>query len=151
MSTKQGLSEDMSQELMATFKMLDQNDEGSIDFNKMTLALKVHGFEPSAETLAQIKKMETIGPPEYMTFMGNFLSESGHWCKNEVQEAFDVFDKERTATITIPQIKRVINRIGEKLTDPEIDQQYFQFDMNNDMALDIGGFTRAVTSEAKTF
>ena len=86
-----------------------------------------------------------------MTFMGNLLSESGLWCKLEAQEAFDVFDKEKTTTITIPQIKRVMNRIGEKLTDSEIDQQYFQFDMNNDMALDIAGFTRAVTSETKTF
>lgn len=141
----------MSQELMATFKMLDQNDEGSIDFAKMSLAIKVHGFEPSNETIDQMKKMEAIRPAEYMTFMGNLLSESGLWCKLEAQEAFDVFDKEKTTTITIPQIKRVMNRIGEKLTDSEIDQQYFQFDMNNDMALDIAGFTRAVTSETKTF
>jgi Ca2+-binding EF-hand superfamily protein len=79
------------------------------------------------------------------------LSESSHWCKLEVQEAFDVFDKEKSGVITIPQFKRVINRIGEKLTDSEIDQQYFQFDMNNDNALDINGFSKAAISDSKTF
>ena len=132
--------------------MLDQNDEGTIDFNKMTLAMKVHGFEPSNETIKHMQKMDTIGLGEYMTFMTSLLGESSHWCKLELQEAFEVFDKEKTALITIPQIKRVLNRIGEKLTDPEIDQQYFQFDMNNDMVLDINGFSKAaITNESKTF
>lgn len=152
MSSKQGvLSEDMSQELMTTFKMLEQNNEGTIDHSKLALAMKVHGLEASSETISQMKKMETISLPEYLNFMGTLLNESSHWCKLEAQEAFDVFDKEKSGVITIPQVKRVINRIGERLTDTEIDQQYFQFDMNNDMALDISGFSKAVTSETKTF
>ena len=122
MSSRQGgLSEDMSEELMSTFKMLDQNGDGSIDFAKITLAMKVHGFEPSQGMISQMKQMETIGQVEYMGFMTTFLSESRHWCESEIQEAFEVFDKEKTGLITIPQVKRVINRIGEKLTDSEID------------------------------
>lgn len=136
---------------MSTFKMLDQNEEGSIDYNKMSLAMTVHGFEPSNETITQMRKMDTIGPAEYMTFMTSLLAESNHWCKLEIQEAFEVFDKEKTGLITIPQVKRVINRIGEKLTDSEIDQQYYQFDMNNDMVLDINGFSKSVIANSKTF
>ena len=153
MSSRQGgISDDMHEELLATFKMLDQHDEGSIDFNKMMQAMKVHGFEASSETMSQMKKSDSIGVAEYMQYMTSFLSETSNWCKLELQEAFEVFDKEKTSLITVPQIKRVVNRIGEKLTDAEIEQQYFQFDMNSEMVLDITGFSRAaIANESKTF
>ena len=137
------LSEDMKEELMTTFRMLDEEQEGVLDAQKMALALKVHGLEATGDTMQQIKKMENIGVGEFLTLMGGLLSESAAWCKLEVQECFEVFDKEKTGVVTIPQVKRVINRIAERLTDAEIEQQYTQFDMNHDMVLDMSGFAKA--------
>mmetsp|Transcript_5609 Transcript_5609/g.8541 ORF Transcript_5609/g.8541 Transcript_5609/m.8541 type:complete len:150 (+) Transcript_5609:52-501(+) len=140
------LSDDLNNEFMDTFKMLDENDEGQISGSQLLLALKAHGIEPDGRLIERGQSSKPVSFQEYMSIIVAMTLSTDSWCRAEMQEAFDVFDKDLVGTINQHQIKRVLLRLGEKLTDSEIDQQYFQFDTNDDLQLEPKGFFKAVIS-----
>jgi Ca2+-binding EF-hand superfamily protein len=139
------LSDDMTCEFLDTFKMLDEHEYGQISGQQYLLALKAHGIEPDAKMNERALSQNPINLQEFMNLM-MYGASTESWCRAEMIEAFEVFDKDNTGLINQQQTKRVLHRLGEKLSDVEIDQQFFQFDVNDDMLLEHQGFFRVVLS-----
>lgn len=145
MSMTQNLSDDMTCEFMDTFKMLDENDYGQISGQQYLQALKVHGIEPDQKMSERAHSQNPINLQEFMNLM-IYGTSTESWCRSEMMDVFEVFDKDQIGTINPQQIKRVLHRLGEKLSDVEIDQQFFQFDVNDEMLLEPKGFYKVVLS-----
>lgn len=52
--------------------------------------------------------------------------------EEEIREAFRVFDKDGNGHITAPELRHIMNNLGEKLTDEEIDEMIQQADVDGD-------------------
>eukprot|EP01041_Mallomonas_annulata_P012410 gene12410-26108_t len=123
------LSDEMSQELLDTFLMLDVDGEGKISCSSFRKALKCYGLEPSELTLDRLQAGSDIDLSEYMTLLSNQLEKPG-WCYVEIQDAFTSIDHELKGQITFADVKRFFYELGEKLTDAQIDEQMRNHNIN---------------------
>ena len=139
------ISDDLNSEFVDTFKMLDPQDVGSISGIQLGLALKAHGIEPDQKIHELLQSSKLVTFSEYMAIIVTHLSIDS-WCRAEIQEVFEVFDKDGQGTLTPHQVKRVALRLGEKMTDEEIEQQFLQFDANDELKVEIKGFSKLILS-----
>jgi calmodulin len=141
------ISDDLNAEFIDTFKMLDPKDSGSISGTQLGLALKVHGIEPANTKIQEMitQSSKSISFSEYIAIVVTHLT-GDSWCRNEIQEVFDVFDKEGVGKLAPQQMKRVAVRLGEKLNDEEIEQQFLQFDTNDELKVEPRGFSALILS-----
>lgn len=56
--------------------------------------------------------------------------------EKELREAFKVFDRDNSGTITAAELRRVLSSLGENLTDAEIDEMIQSADKNGDGTID---------------
>lgn len=66
--------------------------------------------------------------------------------QDEIQEMFDTFDKDRSGGLDASELKRVFVKIGEKMTDKELEDQLKDFDVDHDMQNGVGEFDMMVKS-----
>lgn len=132
------LSDDMHNEITETFKMIDENNTGFIEAPKLLLALKVLGLEPSNSAIER----SNGNPIEAQEYLNIIMSHMEKECCNysESIEVFDTFDKESSGYLTSSQIRRFLQRMGEKMTETEITGQLKEGDVNSDGSLDHTGF-----------
>ena len=52
--------------------------------------------------------------------------------EEELKEAFKVFDKDGSGTISAAELRHVMLNLGEKLTDDEVDEMIFEADVDGD-------------------
>jgi calmodulin len=74
---------------------------------------------------------------EFILMMARKLKASDG--EEEMHHAFKVFDKNGDGFITFDELKRVMNCIGERLTDEEIEDMIKEADLNGDKKIDYKG------------
>lgn len=50
----------------------------------------------------------------------------------EVREAFSVFDRDGTGSISVVELRHIMTNLGEKLTDQEVNDLIKEIDVDND-------------------
>ena len=63
-----------------------------------------------------------------------------------MREAFKIFDRDGNGYIDFAELKTVITRMGEPLTDKEADEIFQQADSNGDGKLDYDEFVQMMLS-----
>jgi calcium-binding protein CML len=56
-----------------------------------------------------------------------------NWAKNEMAEAFRIFDKDDSGFIDPNELRRVFTRIGENLMETELEDQLREVDIDGDL------------------
>lgn len=142
---RHNMSEEMKKEYTETFSLLDDLHEGVISAPKLLTAMKILGFEPTAAASDR-----AVGEPldlnEFMSFILSASSSQSDWCMAEMEEAFLLFDRENCGYLAPAQFKRTFGRLGEKLTDAEIEDQMDDFDLNDDYNLEKKNFFKMLLS-----
>eukprot|EP00438_Fugacium_kawagutii_P026457 Skav202768 [mRNA] locus=scaffold326:249916:252197:+ [translate_table: standard] len=62
----------------------------------------------------------------------------------ELQEAFSVFDRDKSGQVTASELKHVMNSLGEKVTNEEVEQMIAEADMDGDGELSVEDFIQFV-------
>ena len=62
-----------------------------------------------------------------------------HDTNDEIRDAFRVFDSEGKGFFSAAELKHVMNNLGEKLTDEEVDQMIIDADRDGDGKIDFEG------------
>lgn len=67
----------------------------------------------------------------------------------ELRQAFKVFDADGNGTISKAELKRVMDMLGEKLSDAQIDEMMKEADTNGDGEIDFSEFRLMMASKSK--
>ncbi|KAL9107868.1 MAG: hypothetical protein Q9227_007286 [Pyrenula ochraceoflavens] len=62
--------------------------------------------------------------------------------EDELRQAFAVFDKDGSGTISADELRHVLKSLGEKLTDEEIDEMMRTADKDNNGSIDYAEFVK---------
>merc|ERR1719318_1123967 len=65
----------------------------------------------------------------------------------EIRQAFAVFDKDKSGTITESELKQAMKSLGEKMTDAEVRAMIKDVDLNGDGKIDYNEFVKMLKSQ----
>merc|ERR1712159_482603 len=123
-------------EINEAFSLFDADNSGMIDATELKSAMEALGFKPKRE---EIKKMladidkdgnGTIEASEFMELMTQKYSDKD--AKDDIIKAFGLFDDDGTGKITMKNLKRVAQELGESLSDEELKEMLVLGDTDGD-------------------
>ena len=129
---RQMLTKDMTIELEETFNML-ADSAGKMAHQKLPLALKALGMtlNESNEAAGSFQQ-EDITIDKFLQIVTDCMRHP-NWAANEMNESFALFDKDGNGFIEPPELKRVFNKLDEKLSETELKDQLREFDIDGDL------------------
>ncbi len=141
-------SEDMSNEFVETFKMVDTEGEGKITGEQFLLAAKALGLDNDPRMYQRACKPEKVDLKEFISLIHLCTNLSSAWVSNELQETVEVFDKDNGVCFGVANAKRVFSRIGEKLTDVVIEEQIHGYeDLDENMMIDAASLGKILVAK----
>ncbi|XP_063712235.1 uncharacterized protein LOC134840387 [Symsagittifera roscoffensis] len=120
------LSSEQIGELRAAFDAFDTDQSGSIDASELGQAMKIMGKHMSERDLKEIiDKVDDDGSgeiefSEFLEMMVAQMHEADD-TEAEVMRMFHVFDKDGDEFIDTAELKLIFMKMGEKVSDEEID------------------------------
>jgi hypothetical protein len=87
----------------------------------------------------------TIDFPEFLTLMARKMKDTDS--EKDILEAFRVFDKDCNGLISAAELPHIMNSLGEKLTDDEIDEMLQEADIDGDGYINYENFVRMMMSD----
>ena len=131
--------------------MFDKAGDETITTNELGTVMRSLGQNPTeAELQDMINDVDvdgngTIDFPEFLTIMARKMKDTDS--EEEIREAFRVFNKSGNGFISGAELKHVMNNLGEKLTDEEIDEMIRESDIDGDGYVNYEEFVTMMTSK----
>ncbi|KAK3581943.1 hypothetical protein CHS0354_007065 [Potamilus streckersoni] len=149
-----GLTEKEEQELKQTFELFDKNKDGRISSEELGCVLRTLGHSCSKQEIEDmIRNVDSnengyVEFDEFLTMMrrakANILVDhdlSKDPKDAEKREAFRVFDMDGNGYIDKHELRYVMRRLGENLSDDDIKAMFKEADLNGDGLIDYDEFS----------
>lgn len=116
--------------------MFDTDGSGSIDPRELKAAMQSLGFQSKNPTIySMIVDMErqSPGPIDFEEFLRGITSRLGDKeSRAGIQKIFNLFDEDKTGSISLRNLKRVAKELGESMTDEELREMLERADGDGD-------------------
>lgn len=118
------------------FALFDKDGDGSITIEELGTVMRNLGQKPTEESLRQmINEVDadgsgTIDFAEFLTLMARKMKTKDS--EAEILEAFKVFDTDGSGKISASELRQVMTRLGEKLSDEEVEEMIREADLDGD-------------------
>ena len=140
-----------TRELNEAFKMFDRDKDGLINYIELGYVLRSQGFnltnQELIEMIADVDENEDdkISFEEFLILMHSRLKRAD--IENELNEAFNAYDKNRKGIISVKEFKRIINTLGDKICDEEVDEIIQKVDPKNKGYIDYKELTKIIVEQ----
>ncbi|WAR19538.1 CALM-like protein [Mya arenaria] len=151
--TELDLNEDTVKAIRDVFTVLDQDKSGSLDVGELETAMRQMGVECThseiVELITQIDKdgNGTVEFYEFSRMVAEKLQAGDP--ETELKEAFAVFDKNGDGKVSSEEIRVVVESLGGKMTNAELENMLREVDENNDGYLDYEEFVHIWMGDEK--
>lgn len=144
---RSSITEDRKKEMISTFLLLDKSKSGLIEAKQLLLAIKILGFDVTSGAVDRSLKSERLSKNEFMSYMLSYAQSQDMWCFQEMRDLFRCFDREDCGFITDGQIRRILNRFGEDLTDGEVEVEVGQYFIRENHHIEFDSFIMLLSEE----
>ena len=140
-----------TRELNEAFKMFDRDKDGLINYIELGYVLKSQGFNPTNQELIEMisdvdeNEDDQISFEEFLILMHSRLKKSD--IENELNEAFNAYDKSGKGVISVKEFKKIINILGDKVCDEEVDEIIQKVDPRNKGYIDYKELTKMIVEQ----
>ena len=118
------LTEEWKIEIREAFQKFDADGSGGIDVKELKIAMRALGFVVSRDEISKMvirvtgSKASSINFMQFQDIVGQKILERDPM--NEINKAFDLFDKDHNGKISLYDLKASVNELGESFTDDEL-------------------------------
>merc|ERR1740120_605762 len=152
MYDKPGLTEDEIDEIREAFNLFDTDGSGTIDPGELKAAMRSLGFETKNPTIFQMiadldQDGAAIGFDDFLDAITQKLGDKE--TRDGINKIFNLFDDDKTGTISLKNLKRVSKELGETMTEEELKEMIDRADSNQDGQITAEDFYQIMTK--KTF
>eukprot|EP00483_Globobulimina_turgida_P002450 UN02454 len=144
-----GISDAEKEEFRDAFKLFDKDGDGVITVEEIYEVFQSLGFKKynkkHIKKMVQAVDIDGNGDIDLDEFIVLLRSkQSGHQAKmtaeKELEAAFNVFDKDGGGSIDAKELALIMQSLGEKLTEQDIEFMIKAVDDNNDGEIDLQEF-----------
>ncbi|XP_069466335.1 calmodulin-1-like [Ambystoma mexicanum] len=142
------LTEEQIAEFKEAFSLFDKDVDGTITTKELGTVMRSLGQNPTEAELQDMTNevdAEGIEFPEFLTMMARKIKDTDS--EEEIREAFRVFDKDANGYITAAELRHVMNNLGEKLTDEEVDEMIREAGIDGDGQVNYEEFVQMMTAK----
>lgn len=138
------LTDEQRDEIREAFDLFDADGSGTIEGKELKTAMRALGFEPHKDELKKmIASVDARGDgrinlEEFTALMGARINEKD--VQDEMLKAFELFDSGGTGRITLADLKRVAESLGETMTEKELSEMISEADVDGDGAVNKNEF-----------
>merc|ERR1719288_121986 len=142
-------------ELKEAFDEFDKDGSGTITTKELLPVLRSIGQNPTEDEILglvieyDVNGDGTIDFDEFIEMMTKHTQETVDQTA-EMREAFKIFDRDGNGYIDLKELKTVITRMGEPLSDKEAEEIFKVADLNGDGKLDYDEFVHQNIHDHKT-
>ena len=142
------LTKQQVEEFKQCFEQLDQDHDGKIDHKELGLVLKCFGMNPTeAEIQDIINEVDadgngTLDFEEFASLMCKKMADTD--VELELKNAFNVIDLDANGKISAPELKRIFDSTGDRVTDEEVEEMIREADLDGDGLIDLEEFKRVM-------
>lgn len=146
------LTEAQVDEFQEAFGLFDKDGNGCISIEELGVVLTALGRAPTQDELkAMIGEADEDGSgqiefPEFLKLMAAKLHDMDS--VEELQEAFSVFDRDKTGHVTASELKHVMNSLGENVSNQDVEDMMKEADMDGDGELSVDDFIQFVQAKS---
>ncbi|EFX77418.1 calmodulin-like protein [Daphnia pulex] len=134
--SEHGLTEDQVADFKEAFIAIDKDEDGLITVTELGKVMKSLGQRSTDKELKTLVRevsnsnlRNTVEFNEFLQLMSKKLKNDG--CEEELLEAFRVFDKLGEGWIMSDDLRDVMQHLGERLSDIEVDDMLKEADRDN--------------------
>jgi len=130
------------QEVKEAFAIYDKNADGTISTKSFIYVMRSLGQNPTEEeTNDMICEVDLHGTGiiDFVEFLEMWAKYSGD-LDGTIKEAFNLFDRDGSGTISMEEFRRVMVNEGAQMTDEEIDEIISEVDVDGDGQMNINEF-----------
>lgn len=118
--------------------MFDINGDGTIELNEIKQVMRKLGQNPTEDELKEmISTVDDNGDheidfEEFLVLMKSRTDVDPKDPEKELKDAFAVFDTDGNGSIDRKELKRLMKKLGQALTEAEVDAMMDEVDINGD-------------------
>ncbi|CAI0651272.1 unnamed protein product, partial [Colletotrichum noveboracense] len=139
-----GLTEEQRAQYKEVFDLFDKDGTGDITAQELGEVMRSLGLNPSdTELTDMVNEVDadnngTIDFNEFLNLMAVKVQVGD--AEEELKNAFKVFDRDGSGTISAEELRHVLKSLGENMTNAEIDEMIQMADKNGDGTIDYDEF-----------
>ncbi|KAH3852884.1 hypothetical protein DPMN_095405 [Dreissena polymorpha] len=139
-----GLNKDTVNAIGDVFRLLDVDGSGYLDSQELETALKHMGVDITKEEVDElVKKIDqdgngTVDMFEFSQMVAQKMQVYDP--EKELRDAFAVFDKNGDGKVSVEEIREVVESLGGKMTNAEVESMLVDVDENHDGYIDYDEF-----------
>ncbi|GAA5845462.1 hypothetical protein JCM11251_003390 [Rhodosporidiobolus azoricus] len=142
--------EAVQQALQEVFRLYDRDGNGTISKDELGVVFRSLGRDLSKEEYAKMvarADLNQSGAIEFEEFAEAAVRrfETAPF-EAEMRQAFSLFDKDRSGSISAEELKHVMESLGERLTDDEVKEMISAVDKDGDGTVDYEEFVALLKS-----
>ena len=142
------MSEEQINEYKEVFSLFDMLGEGNIptkDFSVVMRALGMNVTEAEVNELLKEadQKADTMDFNEFLNLIAKKLNDQ-FLGADDVISSFKVFDKENNGKVEVAELKHVMTKMGEHLTDKEFNDVMADFEKDENGCVDYEHLVRTI-------
>ena len=128
--------------------MFDQDGDGTITLNELRTVMQSLGQTPTDQELEDmINEVDNDGNneidfEEFLTLMARNMQDLDE--EKVIKQGFSVFDADEDGKITLDDLRRVMESLGEQLNENQLVEIIKELDSNSDDAIDFEEFQAIV-------
>ncbi|KAF9465904.1 calmodulin-like protein [Collybia nuda] len=136
-------------EFREAFSLFDKDKDGTISSHELGTVMRSLGQNPTEAELqdmineVDIDRNGIIDFDEFLALMVKQSKEGDE--EEEMRLAFEVFDKDGSGSISVAELKQVMESLGENLTTHEINEMIREADENNDGEISFAEFKKMMS------
>merc|ERR1711881_134596 len=146
-----GLSAEEVEEPKDAFDLFDVDNSGAISIAEFTGAMQSIGLDAKHESVFNmIKELDADGSGEieFEEFLEMMTATMSHKSSREdVEKAFKLFDTDRTGEISLDNMKRVAQDLGEDVSPQDLSEIVNRGDMDKDGSFTMDDFYAVLTKK----
>merc|ERR1712172_143466 len=150
---QQQLTEEQGADFKEVFYLIDKNADGAITIKELGSAMRSMGQSPTDEELQEMIEEVDLngnGTIEFSEFLSKMAGKMAYSpSEKEIYDAFRVFDKDGNGFISPAELRYVMTKMGQVITNEEVDQMIQEADLDGDGQVNYREFVKMMTAAEK--